>query len=170
MEPTGEASSLEGQPQSRRRKRILRRVIGTVVLVLLATAGACTGCYVSGSNASREGATYAESAMAAIGQAWDVEVFLDRVDPGSSAAFPRDKTDGVLSYFRSRLGSIRQIGVVRSTGWRTYVGSGGFAVFSGYVTDCEFEKASGNIQMTLVRRGGKWGIQGFRVNSDALLK
>ena len=75
-----------------------------------------------------------------------------------------------MTWFATSLGPLKGVPKVLDGGWRNFLGTNGFVVTAVYFADCEFEKGSGRVTLTLVRTGGVWRINGLHVNSEALLK
>jgi hypothetical protein len=82
---------------------------------------------------------------------------------------PPDKLRTFIAFAAKRLGNLKECTPVQQDQWMSHVGTRGFLVLATYVDDCEFEKASGRVTMQLVRRGGTWQVNGFFLNSDALM-
>ena len=75
-----------------------------------------------------------------------------------------------MTWMEARLGPLKSQPKFQDGGWNSFFGTKGFVVTSVHFADCEFEKGPGRVTITLVRAGGTWRINGFHVNSDALMK
>jgi hypothetical protein len=82
---------------------------------------------------------------------------------------PPDKLRTFIAFAGKRLGDLKECTPVQQAQWTSHVGTQGFVVLATYIDDCEFEKASGRVTMQLVRHGGTWQVNGFFLNSDALM-
>jgi hypothetical protein len=143
-------------------------VIATLIAVSLCMSS-CVGCLVIGSRASGQGLPYAAAAIRSITKPWDPEALISRSSPALRKTMPPEKMRTVIAFAGRRLGDLKECTPVQKAQWTSYVGTEGFLVFATYVDDCEFEKASGSVTMQLVRRGGTWQVNGFFLNSDALM-
>jgi hypothetical protein len=133
-------------------------------------ATSCGGCFVAGYRAHAEGRTYAAAALPMITQPWSVEALLERASPDLLAGGPRTKLVELISWMETRLGPLKGEPAFQDGGWNNHLGTKGFVLTSVHFADCEFEKGQGRVTLALVRSDGVWKINGFHVNSDALMK
>lgn len=110
---------------------------------------------------------YIEKALPPIVETWDYAQWKARV---SSEFFISEKPKRVQKDFktyRAVLGELR--GIERPIGQVDEDHRGGVTEIIGYYSArARFEFGSANIVMRLVKRGGGWKFQQFRVRSDAL--
>ena len=127
------------------------------------------GCFVAGYQAQAEGRIYAKASLPAIARSWSIDALVERAGP-ELLSTPREKLVDLLTWMSARLGPLKGEAKFQDGGWRNFLGTKGFVVTAVYFADCEFEKGSGRVTLTLVRMGGAWKIAGFHVNSEALMK
>lgn len=103
-------------------------------------------------------------------QPWDAEAVVQRATPEFLSNMPKEKVATFVSFLASRLGPLKRPSPFQDSSWRSFVGTQGFIVTTVQFADCEFEKASARITLTLVRQGGVWRINGLHANADALMQ
>jgi len=150
------------------RTRARPLVVATMIAVTLCMSS-CVGCFVMGSRTAGQGLPYAAAAIRSIAKPWDPEALIARSSPELRRAMPPDKVRTFIAFAGRRLGDLKECTPVQQAQWTSHVGTHGFLVLATYIDDCEFEKASGRVTMQLVRHGGTWQVNGFFLNSDALM-
>ena len=151
------------------KRRGIHPVLKVLLVILLLAATSCGGCFVAGYQAQAEGRIYAKTALPAIARSWSIDALVERGSP-DLLSNPREKLVDLFTWLSARLGPLKDEPKFQDGGWRNFLGTKGFVVTAVYFADCEFEKGSGRVTLTLVRTDGVWRINGFHVNSEALMK
>jgi hypothetical protein len=160
------APSLGRTPPRRGVHPLLKVVLATFAL----SASSCVACLVGGYRAQAGGRAYADDVLPRISQPWDAEAVVQRATPEFLSNMPKEKVATFVSFLASRLGTLKHPSPFQDSSWRSVVGTQGFIVTTVQFADCEFEKASARITLTLVRQGGVWRINGLHANADVLMQ
>jgi hypothetical protein len=143
-------------------------VVGAVALalVVVATAGVAFMAW-KGTAADAESKAFIDAAVPAIAATWQEQQLLDRATPELlKAAKPVDLTEFFTKL--SALGSlIKYDGSTGQSMMSYFTGSGG-TVAAAYVAKAEFKNGTATFNVALLKRDGRWMINGFHV--DPVLK
>lgn len=144
-------------------KKIVALLIGVaLVLAVVLFARSVTGI-------EREAKAYVDEAVPAIAASWTPSTLVERASPELLQLAPAEKVTRLFGTFAGRLGPMTQYR--GATAQHVYSGLTGTERVSRvrYVADVAFEKSAATIQVEVIKRGGAWRINGFLVNSEALL-
>ncbi len=145
-------------------------VLGGVFLALVVIAIVGFAFLSKKGNAlDRESKKYVDTAVPAIIAQWDLKEIMDRASPELKNAVSEDEMKKLLDWFQ-KLGTFKEY--KGSTGQATmFVKPGqGEVISAQYVANAEFENGPSEIKISLIKHGDDWQIQGFHVNSKALMK
>jgi hypothetical protein len=149
-------------------RRLLYR-LGVAAGVIFCLGGVAFG-YVAylGSQLDRESKAYVDEAVVDIVQHWDKDAFVRRASPQLLQAIKPEELDSFFQFYSS-LGTL--VDYQGSNGSSTIAalvrGRGTVAV--RYVARAKFQEGDADIQVTAVKVGGDWKLQGFRVDSPVLV-
>jgi transposase len=135
-------------------------VAGGIGLFMLARNGAALDA------ASK---AYVEDTVVTVAAKWDADEFWKRASPHLRANVTRNDMHGLFDTARQALGPLLE-----------YRGSQGQALMSTmnaqttisakYVASAHFQNGDADIQFVLVKQGDAWLIEGFHINSSALMQ
>ncbi len=108
---------------------------------------------------------YMDKAIPAISSDWNAKALEER----ASGEFKNTLDDGelkkILDVFNKKLGKMKVY--LWSNGQsRVLINNYRLVIIAEYVSDVEFEKGDATILTSLIRKGDKWEILGYKVNSD----
>ncbi len=135
-----------------------------IVLIVLTIAGA-GGLVVLGKKLDKESKAFVDTAVQAIAADWDItelqkrasSEFNDEVDYDSLAEdFTTLQQLGKLTEYKGSTGDSN-----------ITVSLSGFAITADYTATADFEEGSAEMQISLVRRGGRWQILDFTVSPES---
>ena len=117
-------------------------ILGAVTLAIIVAAGIGVGVLVyKGKTLDVESKAFVDSAVPAIAAGWNKEQLLDRATPEL-----RDRAAGDANM--------------------SYMAGSGSTVSASYVAKAKFKDGVATIQITLVKRDGRWMISGFHVDTS----
>jgi hypothetical protein len=144
-------------------------LLAAVLLVVFLSMASCVGCLVVGARAAKEGVPYVSETIRAVAKPWDPEALISRSSPEFLGVMPGEKTRSFIAFVRTRLGDLKECTSVQEGQWISNLSTRGFAVLATYFADCQFDKAAARVTLQVVRRHGQWKVNGFFLNSDALM-
>lgn len=141
-------------------------ILGYIFLALiLVVIAALIGLSVMGKKLDKESRIFVDAAVPAIVSNWDVRELQQRASPEFEASVDYDEVE---EYF----GSLQDLGT-----FQEYKGSegdsnitlslAGYEITADYTANAEFEAGSAEIQVSLIKRDGRWQILDFKVNPEA---
>ena len=144
--------------------------LGVLTAIVIVSVG--LGFFVlnsKGQALDRTSKAYVEDSVAAIAAHWDADEFFKRAGPELRTRVKPDDIRGLFDAARSALGPLVE-----------YRGSQGEAeiavldsqhrVSAKYVAHGHFQKGDAEIKLLLVKQGDAWMIEGFHINSSALMR
>jgi hypothetical protein len=148
----------------------LFNVLGIIFAVIIVVAIIAAAIFIPRTFKLQGAAiTYIQDAVPKIVTNWNSQALVDRATPElMSASKSREQVDRLFGMFR-KLGSLKRldkpVGTVTST---AFTGTG-TATVGNFIIKGEFEKGPATIKIQLRRVNDAWKINGFRVDSNALL-
>jgi len=144
--------------------------LGVVAASVIVAAG--IGLFVlarNGNALDQMSKAYVEDSVVAIAANWDANEFWKRASPHLRTTIKQDDVRGLFDAAKGALGSLVD-----------YRGSKGEALISvmnarstvsaRYVANGHFQKGDAQFQIVLVKQGDAWMIEGFHINSPALMQ
>ena len=144
--------------------------LGIFTALLITASG--LGFYVlarDGAALDRVSKAYVEDSIVAVAANWNVDELWKRTIPHFRQTTNVDDVRGLFDAARSALGPLVE-----------YRGSEGEAAISvhpsntivsaKYVAKAHFEKGDALVQLTLLKQGDAWMIEGFHIRSSALMR
>jgi hypothetical protein len=142
------------------------------IVAVIAILGGGVGVFVLARNgAALDSASkaYTEASVPAIAANWDVDALWKRASPALRKVATRDQIEGMFIAAKQALGPMVE-----------YRGSRGQAmmgvnnthpvVSAQYVASARFQKGAADFRVGLVKIGDDWMIQGFHIDSPALMQ
>lgn len=145
-------------------------VIGVVMAALM--VGGAVGLFAlsrNGAALDAESRAYVDRSIATIGGHWDAEELWQR---GSAHFRQVTKHDELRAFFEAAdqaLGPLTEYRGARGEATISFL-NGATTVSAKYIARAAFEKADAEIQIVAVKNGPEWHIEGFHINSSALMK
>ncbi len=133
-----------------------------LVIVITAVIGALA---VIGKRLDRESKAFVDAALPAIAADWDIEEIRKRASPEFDEEVDYDDLAQDLEELRQMGKLVEYKG---STGQSNITISFqfGYDITADYSANADFEAATVDMQMSLIRHNGQWQILDFRVNPE----
>jgi len=134
-----------------------------VVIVVTATGAAIVA--VQGKKLDKESKIFADAAIPAIASEWDVAEIQRRASPEFNEAVDYDAlgqyldTLQALGMFEEYKGSTGEANIEVSF-------QNGYEITADYIANADFEAGSVEIQISLIKHGGKWQILDLRIRPE----
>ncbi len=142
-----------------------------LVMACLVVAGAI-GLFVlarNGAALDAESKAYVEDSVVAIGAHWDAAALWQRSTPHFRAV---TKQEDLRAFFDAANGALGPL--------TEYRGASGGAIIAmtnakrsttaNYAARATFEKGNAEFEILAIKNGAEWQIEGFHINSNALMK
>lgn len=151
----------------------MRRVLfGFGVVMAALMVGGAVGLFTlsrDGAALDAQSRAYVDDAVVKISRHWDAGALWQR----ASADFRQTTTeDDLYAFFEAAddaLGPLRAYRGARGEAVISFL-DGGTRVSAKYIAEATFEKGDAEIQVLAVKHGDAWRIEGFHINSAALMK
>jgi hypothetical protein len=144
------------------------QVIGMIALVVFVLSAAGIAYVVhEGNKLDNEAETYSTGAVAAITAHWQPAEMMSRASPAFARSISQDQLAGMFAWF-SGLGPLQTQPVCQGTS-EVLATPMGTRVTGRYRCTARYQAGEGAVDLSLVKSGGAWLINGFHVSSPALL-
>jgi hypothetical protein len=148
-------------------RRVLQ-AIGVIVLVVLVLGAAGLGYLVhQGNRLDREAEAYSTGAVAAITARWQPAELQSRASPALAQSIGKDQLAELFGWFAG-LGPLQDQPVCQGTSEVFVTGNSGPRITGRYRCTARYLAGDGTVDLTLVKSGGVWLINGFHVSSPVL--
>jgi hypothetical protein len=136
-----------------------------IVFIVLMIAGAA-GLVVLGKKYDKESKAFVDTAVQAIAADWDIEELQKRASPEFN-----DEVD--YESLAEDFITLQQLGKLveykGATGDSNItISLSGYAITADYTATAEFEEGSAEMQVSLVRRAGRWQILDFSISPESI--
>jgi hypothetical protein len=129
-------------------------IVGAVTLIIFVVAGIGVGVLIYQGNAlDAESKAFVDSAVPAIVASRSEEQLLDRATPELRSLFDAISQLGPLVEYQGAIGEANM----------SYVAGFGSSVSASYVAKARCKDGTATIRIALVKRAGRWMINGFHV-------
>lgn len=123
----------------------------------------------NGSALDAESKAYVDDAVIAISSHWSKDELLKRGSPQLLArATPKD-LDTLFEATTVGLGPLVEYQGATRQSWTSMAATSGTTVVAIYVAQARYQKGDATIRLNLIKTEGKWSIQGFYVDSTAMM-
>ncbi len=123
----------------------------------------------NGSALDAEGKAYVDDSVIAISSHWSKDELLKRGSPQLLAnAAPKD-LDTLFEATTAGLGPLVEYRGATRQSWTSMAATSGTRVVAIYVAQARYQKGDATIRLSLIKTEGKWSIQGFHVDSTAMM-
>jgi len=150
-------------------KTCMRRflyILGAVTLAIIVAAGIGVGVLVyKGKTLDVESKAFVDSAVPAIAAGWNKEQLLDRATPELRDSVKPEQLRSLFDAV-SQLGPLVEYEGAAGDANMSYMAGSGSTVSASYVAKAKFKDGVATIQITLVKRDGRWMISGFHVDTS----
>jgi nitrogen-specific signal transduction histidine kinase len=136
-------------------------VLGMVSIVIFA---------IKGPALDKQSKAYVDANLPLIISNWDEQELLSRASPEFMGNSKRNDLDNFFSALSRKLGKMRSYQECKGQSYVNISPQNGKIVTAVYASKVIFENGSATITTTLIKHSDNWQIEGFDVNSDALLK
>lgn len=145
-------------------------VIGGVAVAIVVIVVVAAAIFIPRSlKLDGEATSYLQDATPKIVAGWNAQELVDRSTPQlMNAAKSREQIDQMFVVF-SRLGALKHLDTPKGGIYSSSFSGRGTTTVGNYRVAAEFEKGAADIQIQLLRVDDGWKINGFHVNSEALL-
>ena len=141
--------------------------LGIIVLIAVGIGLALWKC----PQYDREAKSYGDVALPAIVTDWNQKELLSRASPELKSATKGSELDDLFTAFTGKLGKLRNLKPGKAYGsYILYTTMDVLTVTTSYEADADFEKGAATLNLSLIKSGGNWQINGIHVDSPALLK
>jgi hypothetical protein len=139
-------------------------ILGGLALVIIVAAGVGVGVLVYKGNAlDAESKAFVDSAVPAIAANWSKEQLLDRATPELRDSIKPEQFRSVFAAV-SQLGPLVEYEGATGEANMSYMAGSGGAVSASYVAKVRFKEGEATIRIVLVKRDGRWMINGFHID------
>jgi hypothetical protein len=138
------------------------KVMGFTILVIIILLGAGTAVLaIIGTTLDKESKAYVDAAVPAIITEWDIAELVKRASPefDEDADYEEIKQMFVML---QRLGKLEEYNGSAGDASIT-ISFSGYEISAEYTAIADFETASAEIQISLIKHGRRWQILGFRI-------
>lgn len=145
--------------------------LGAVILVLVIAGG--VGLFFAARNGAAlnaESKAYVDDAVVAITAHWSVDELMTRSTPQLRQITKPDVLRGLFDAASTALGPlVKYDGAKGEAVMSTRTGSG-TTISARYFAHARFQKGDADFVVVLLKINGSWKIEGFHINSDALMR
>lgn len=143
--------------------RRLLHILGALTLTVFVAAGIAVGVLAyKGIALDAQSKAYVDKAVPAITAGWSEQQLLRRAAPELRAALKPRQLNSLFATL-SRLGSlVRYEGATGGSNVSFMVGTGR-TISAFYVAKARFQNGTADIRLVLVKKKGRWQIDGFHV-------
>ncbi len=137
-----------------------------IVLALIVVVAAVIGTFaVIGNRLDKESKAFVDAAIPAIAAAWDISEIQKRASPEFDDDVDYDELEQDLDELR-HMGKLIEYKGSKGEANITISFQLGYDITADYSASADFETASADIQITLIRHNGQWQILDLRVNPE----
>jgi hypothetical protein len=137
-------------------------------IIIVAGAGGLFLLSHNGAALDRTSKAYVHDSVVAIAANWDAKELWTRAAPELRNVANENEVRGLFDAAKGALGPL--IEYRGSKGEATIWFDHSKTVISAkYVAQCRFEKGNATVQIVLLKQDGKWMIEGFHINSTAVM-
>jgi hypothetical protein len=141
-------------------------ILGALTLVVIVAAGIGVGIVAYKGNAlDAESKAFVDGAVPAIAANWSKEQLLDRATPELRDSVKPEELRSLFDAV-SQLGPLVEYEGAAGDANMSYMAGSGSTVSASYVAKAKFKDGVATIQITLVKRDGRWMISGFHVDTS----
>jgi hypothetical protein len=145
-------------------------IVGTTTILLVAAAAVgLFFLFKTGTQLDAESKSYAEESVAAITSGWNRDEFLNRALPAVRDKMKPDELKNLFEAFRAGLGRPIEFDPALGQSTVSVTAGQGKITVANYQVNARFDKGPATVRITLIKTGDKWMIQGFFVDSAALV-
>jgi hypothetical protein len=142
--------------------------VGVLAAVLIVAGG--VGFFVlsrDGAALDRMSKAYVDESVVAITANWDMDELWKRASPHLRQMANEDQIRGLFEAAKSALGPLAEF---RGSRGEAIISVKDASVSADYLARGRYQKGDASLRIALVKQGDSWMIEGFRINSNALLK
>jgi hypothetical protein len=146
-------------------------IFGMVAAVVL--VGIAIGLFIlvrNSSALSAEGRTYVDAAIVSIIGHWDERELLKRATPHLRETTKPDDMQRLFAAAALGLGPLVDYGGATGDAQITTMVGSGTRISATYVAKAKFERGDAAIRIFLLRIDGAWMIEGFNIDSPAMIR
>jgi hypothetical protein len=144
-------------------------VLGGLFVLVVAVIGGLVGYAVyAGVGLDKSSKAYVDEAVPAIVTNWSLEELKKRSSPAMLKASSDEDLMKMFTICR-RLGALKSYGGCEGDS-RVFFTPQGKTISATYIAHAKFENGDAEIKVLLIQLDGQWKIQGFHVDSSALIK
>ena len=138
------------------------KVMGFTILVIIILLGAGMAFLaIIGRTLDKESKAYVDAAVPAIIAEWDINELEKRASPEFNEGADYEKIEQMFVMLQ-RLGKLEEYNGSAGDASIT-ISFTGFEISAEYTAIADFETASAEIQISLIKHGRRWQILGFRI-------
>jgi hypothetical protein len=140
-----------------------------VLAAILIVAGGVGFFFLSrdGAALDRMSKAYVDDSVVAITANWDVDELWKRASPHLRQITKEEQIRGLFDMAKSALGPLAEF---RGSEGEAIISIKDAHVAAEYLAKGRYQKGDASLRIALVKQGDTWMIEGFRINSNALLK
>jgi hypothetical protein len=145
-------------------------IIGIVAVIAILGGG--IGIFVlarNGAALDTASKAYTEDAVLAIAANWEPDELWKRASPHLRKIATRDQLAGIFEAAKRALGPMQEY---RGSKGQALIGfiNGGKSISARYVATGDFQRGRANLRIGLIKQGDSWMIEGFHIDSPALMQ
>jgi hypothetical protein len=144
--------------------------VGAVIALLVVGGG--VGLFVlarNGAALDAESKAYVDDSVVTITAHWSADELLRRSTPNFRQITSLDDLQGLFDAARTALGPLVDYGGSKGDSMVSAIVGSGTTISAKYVARAKFQKGDADLQLTLLKIDGGWKIEGFHINSNALM-
>jgi len=142
--------------------------LGVLAAVLIVAGG--VGFFFlfrSGAELDRMSKAYVDKSVVAITANWDVDELWKRASPHLRQITNENQIRGLFDAAKDALGPLVEF---RGSRGDAIISLKDRSVSADYLAVAHYRNGDASMRIALVKRGDTWMIEGFRINSNALMK
>ena len=141
-------------------------ILGCITLIVIIAAGVGLGVAVYKGNAlDAESKGFVNEAVPAIAANWSREQLLERATPELRESANPEQMRTLFDAV-SQLGSLVEYQGASGNASMAFAAGSGSAVTASYVAKAKFINGAATIRIVLLKRDGRWKINGFHVDTS----
>ncbi|WP_043356465.1 hypothetical protein [Cupriavidus basilensis] len=150
-------------------KKVLMVLGGTLLAIAVAAAVGISILAVKGSALDKESQEFANESILAVVSGWDADKLISRASPEFMSATNGRDLGKLFGWFRM-LGKLKEYKGCKGHATISVTSQQGKVITAAYTGRGDFERGPAEINITLIKRGDRWQILGFRINSKLLFE
>jgi hypothetical protein len=141
-------------------------ILGALTAAIIVAAGLGVGLLIyKGNTLDAESKAFVDTALPAVAASWNKEQLLDRATPELHTSVKPEELKTLFDAV-SQLGPMAEYEGANGEANMSYMAGSGSSVSASYVARVRCKDGAATIHIALVKRDGRWMINGFHVDTS----